>query len=88
MTISVSVLANPHQSIPGEYEGTYGWFRDYCEGDAMYPKTLTICANCVVLYFEEGESFLIPLHRINEIQWEELDNVIIKEGSAEAQRLA
>jgi len=78
MTIFVSVLANPHEKVPPANEGAYNWSRDYCDGDALWPKTLTICANCAVLYFEEGESFLLPFHRIQEIQWDEEDNVTYK----------
>ena len=78
MTILVTVLANPHEEIPKCNEGAYNWSRNHCEGDTMWPKSLTICANCVILYFEEGESFLIPLHRIQEIEWEKEDNIRFK----------
>ena len=78
MTILVSVIANPHEPVHAANEGAYNWSRDHCDGDTMWPKTLTIFANCIILYFEEDESFLIPLHRVQEVQWEEGDNVYYK----------
>jgi len=78
MTILISVLANPSEPVPPANEGAYNWSRAYCEGDALWPDQITICENCIVVDFPEGESFLIPMHRIQEIQWELGDTVIYK----------
>ena len=78
MTILIAVLANPSEPILPINEGAYNWSRDHCEGDTFYPEQITICASCVVVEFKEGESFLLPMHRIQEIQWEIGDTVFYK----------